>query len=415
MFRVFSAAILVAGLAAAQAFPLKSLRIEGNQRIEAARIVAASGLVLGAPVDKPQFDAARDKLIATAVFQSVGYEYNPSADKLGYDAVFRVAEQGSLYPYRFEDLAGDAQALREAVRKAEPMLGDTIPGTPELLARLARAVESVAGGPVAGFLSSDARDPAVVFRPTSGRKNVAEVQFTGNKVIDSGTLTRVFSASAVGTVFTETSLRERLDAGVRPLYEAKGRLRVSFPKVAIERHEKIDGLVVTISVDEGEEYKLGEITVRGTTSKLADLKKGELADMDAVEASLKQLYEKYKNDGYLYVSGKIDRTVDDAAHRVDLTVTLTPGAQYRFGKLSIKGLDIISEPQIRKVWGMEGKPFQPGYPEAFLKRLREEDVFDNLGKTKADTNIHEDTKLVDVELTFEGTPVDPKDVRPRRR
>ena len=102
MFRVFSAAMLVAGLAAAQAFPLKSLRIEGNQRIEAARIVAASGLVLGAPVDKPQFDAARDKLIATAVFQSVGYEYNPSADKLGYDAVFRVAEQGSLYPYRFE-------------------------------------------------------------------------------------------------------------------------------------------------------------------------------------------------------------------------------------------------------------------------------------------------------------------------
>jgi outer membrane translocation and assembly module TamA len=77
------------------------------------------------------------------------------------------------------------------------------------------------------------------------------------------------------------------------------------------------------------------------------------------------------------------------------------GAQYRFGKLEIKGLDLLTEPEIRKAWGqMEGRPYQPGYANAFLDRLRAEKVFDNLGKTLAEPHIDEASKVVDVTLTF---------------
>jgi outer membrane translocation and assembly module TamA len=73
------------------------------------------------------------------------------------------------------------------------------------------------------------------------------------------------------------------------------------------------------------------------------------------------------------------------------------------GNLEITGLDLTSEPAIRKVWGLKpGAPFQPEYPDAFLNNLREQGVFDNLGKTSAETHIDEKNYIVDVTLHFSG-------------
>jgi len=68
------------------------------------------------------------------------------------------------------------------------------------------------------------------------------------------------------------------------------------------------------------------------------------------------------------------------------------------------------------MWKIEsGQPFQDGYPEAFLNRVREDGIFDNLGKTRAETNIDEAMHIVDVTLYFSGagTPAKGKDGKRR--
>ena len=91
-----------------------------------------------------------------------------------------------------------------------------------------------------------------------------------------------------------------------------------------------------------------------------------------------------------------------------------PGDQYRFGSLDIRGLDLISEPEIRKMWGLKpGAPFVAGYPDYFLNAVREEGVFENLGDTKAEQKLNPETHTVDVTLYFKGTPM--KDQRRRKR
>src|SRR5437879_2752687 len=105
------------------AFPLETLRVQGNDRIPAERIVALTGLKIGQPVVKDDFDAARNRLLAAGAFESVGYEFKPSPDNMGYDGVFQVVEVSQLYPYRFEDLPASEDALRVALRKQEPLLG----------------------------------------------------------------------------------------------------------------------------------------------------------------------------------------------------------------------------------------------------------------------------------------------------
>jgi outer membrane protein insertion porin family len=84
------------------------------------------------------------------------------------------------------------------------------------------------------------------------------------------------------------------------------------------------------------------------------------------------------------------------------------------GKLTIVGLDLDGEAEMRRIWGMkEGRPFNPDYPQQFLKGVREQGLFDNLGETKANTKTNENDHSVDVTLTFGGAPPQPKGGRGR--
>jgi outer membrane translocation and assembly module TamA len=86
---------------------------------------------------------------------------------------------------------------------------------------------------------------------------------------------------------------------------------------------------------------------------------------------------------------------------VDLTVHVEEGPQFLFGKLIVEGLDIHGEAAIRKLWAMkEGKPFDADYPDYFLKRVQEDNIFENLTKTRASMKVDEETRLVDVTLSF---------------
>src|SRR5215471_9173897 len=120
---------------------LESLRVTGNREIPAERINAAAGLKIGSAVDQAAFDAARSRLMATGAFENAGYEYKPATDGRGYDGVIEVVEINQLFPYRFEDLSASEDALRGALRQAEPIFEDRIPATAPVLDRFTKALE----------------------------------------------------------------------------------------------------------------------------------------------------------------------------------------------------------------------------------------------------------------------------------
>lgn len=393
-------------------FPLETLTVQGNRRIPAEKIIAVSGLKIGAPVLKADFDAARARLLATGAFESVGCEFKPSASNTGYAGMIEVVEVEQLYPYRFEDLPVSDDTMRAALRKQESLLGDQIPGTKDVLDRYVNTVQQTVGPAVkvSGKLIADIGQYAIVFRPDVPRDHVAEVRFSGNEVVPSAALLRALSEVAIGTEFSDTTMRLMLDASVRPLYDARGRIRVSFPKIETERTLDYDGVIVKITVNEGPSYSLGAVRFAGVSSsdaaelkKIANLESKDVANFDEINAALDRIYPRFRNKGYLHISGHVDRAIDDQAHKVDVTLTIDPGEQFTMGKLEIAGLDLLTEPPIRKVWALKpGSPFEPDYPDAFLKDIRDQAVFENLGKTRAETNIDEKTHVVDVKLYFAG-------------
>ena len=212
-------------------FPLTNLTVQGNKRFTPAQIVGAAGLKIGQAVSKDNFDAARARLLDTGAFESVGYEFKPNAAKTGYDATFEVAEVALLYPYRFEDLPASDEALRAALAKQQILLGQVIPATREVLDRYEYVLTQALEGKVTvqGKLNYDlAGEPTILFRPAGERPRISEVHFTGNESVPATQLLNKFADVAIGTEFTEPAARRLLEASIRPLYEARGRLRVTF-------------------------------------------------------------------------------------------------------------------------------------------------------------------------------------------
>lgn len=405
---------------ASRTWPIETLRVEGNSNYTAQQILAVSGLKVGQPASEPQFEAARQRLLDTGAFETVGYRYDPSTSGKGFDARLMVAEIAQVYPVRFENLNAAPAELEKHLQSVDPLYNRKIPGTKQILERYAGALETYLAGKgqkekIVGVLTPDGPDLVAVFRPAGAPPVIAEVMFQGNQVLPTEALRLAISKVAIGSPYNESRMREILDLSVRPLYEARGRIRVAFPKVQAERAKDVSGLVVSVEVAEGESYNLGDVAISGTSApdeplrKAAAFKSGEMANFDEIRAGIDRIHQLMRGNGYMKVTSKVDRKIDEEKKVVDLAIRIEDGPQFTFGKLEVKGLDLHGEAAIRKLWALkEGRPFDAGYPDFFLNRVREDGIFDNLGKTKRDIKVDEANRTVDVVLTFGGDAPPPK-------
>jgi outer membrane protein insertion porin family len=407
-------------LAAPQKWPIDSLSVEGLKNYSQAQVLAVAGLKTGQLAGKADFEAARERLIKAGVFETVGYHFAPTAESKGYAAAFHVIEVEPVFPVRFEGLNAPDAEVRGWLTKKDPFFGGKMPATEALLKSDAASIQeylAAKGHPdtIEAKVVADAPDQfVIVFRPAAGAAKVAEVRFQGNTVIPSSVLLNTFGGIAYGTVYSEQAFRQMLDAGVRPLYDARGRVRVAFTKIETEKAKNVDGVVVTVTVDEGASYDLGEVHLEGASPvpakeliKSGGFKSGDMANFDDVNAGLDRMKKRLHREGYTRASFSVERHINDQKKIVDLTIGPDLGPQFLFGALTIEGLDLNGEAQIKKMWVLEpGKPFNADYPDYFLDQVREQGLFDDLGKTKSANKVDEETRTVDVTLTF-GASTEP--------
>jgi outer membrane protein assembly factor BamA len=136
-------------------------------------------------------------------------------------------------------------------------------------------------------------------------------------------------------------------------------------------------------------------------AEAAALESGKTADFRAVDAAVERIRKRLARRGYLKSEVEVVRNIHDAERTVDLTIQVRVGPQFTFGKLSVEGLDLDGEAEIRRLWALKaGAPFDAEYPEFFLRRVREDGIFDNLGKTRYEVQVHEAELRVDVTLYF---------------
>jgi outer membrane protein insertion porin family len=394
-------------------YTVETLTVEGNHVYTAEQILAVAGLHVGQKAGKDEFDAGREKLAATGAFDNVSYRFAPSKDGEGYDASFEVSEIGQLYPLRFEGLhATDAQ-LRAWLKQKDPLFGDKVPATKPVVDRYVAWISEFLAArgdheAVAGKLSAEGtEDLTLIFRPAKPPASVAHVIFTNTGDLPSGLLQTAMYGVAIGVQYSEPKFRQLLDNQIRPIYEAHGLVRVSFPKIETAPAKDVDGVSVTVRVEQGPVYNLASVRyVGGDFSRqelkdLSKLKPDQPVNFDDVTAAQVRFRDSLRRQGHLDASSQVKRDIHDTDHTLDLTILIDPGPLYTLGKVDMVGLDIVSDPEIRKMWGLAaGKPFNVEYPDHFLARVKEGGVFDNLKSTRAETKINPANHTVDVTLYF---------------
>ncbi len=399
----------------ARRWPVETLAVEGNRHFTTARILAVAGLKIGQMAGKEEFEAARDRLLATGMFETVGYRFAPGPAGKGYAASFQVVEVEPLYPVRFEDLEAPDSQVAAYLAERDPLFGNRIPGTAPLLERYARHIqaflaslgreESIIGKVTAG---SEPDRLFVLFRPARPPAAVALVSFTGNQAVPTRALREAISGVAVGTAYREERFRQLLDASVRPLYDARGLLRVAWTKITTEPAGDVDGLQVTVAIDEGGSFELAAVRIEGAEDfdnrellQAAKIKTGETANFNEIKEGAERVRKLLQRNGHMRAAAAVEREINDAEKTVSVAIKLEPGPRFTFRKLEIRGLDLHGEAAIRKLWAPKpGDAFNVDYPDFFLSRVRDDGVFDNLNKTRADTRIDEEERVVDVTLHF---------------
>ncbi len=328
--------------AASAKWPIENINVEGLHHYTRDQVLAASGLKLGQLAGRPEFEAARDRLLATGVFETVGYKFTAASSVKGYTATFQVAEIEQAYPVRFEDLHVSELEAEKALKAKDPLFSlDRLAATQPVLERHAKWLQEFLATKgitekVAGSVTlANPGEYMIVFHPDRPLPAVAHVRFRGNQVLNENLLWDTVASSAVGMPFTEDAFREMLYTALRPLYEARGRVRLAFPELRTEPATDVKGLTVTVIVDEGESYTLGKVTIAEETPvrpaellQAGDFKTGDVANFDLVNAGIERIRKTMLRAGYIQAQVTTTRKLDNEKKAVDLAVHVDAGPQF---------------------------------------------------------------------------------------
>ena len=420
---VFGVLLMVAALALpdradAQNYTFNSVSIEGNQRIEAATILTYAGIARGETVSAGDLNDAYQSILATGLFEDV--EVEPRGGTL----VIRVVEFPTINRIAFE---GNDQIKDEE-------LAGFIESQPRQVFSPTRAERDVAiineayeqNGRIAARVTpkvirrSDNRVD-LVFEVFEGKAvEVQRIGFIGNRAFSDRRLRRVLDSKQAGLfralIARDTFVEDRLEFDKQVLqdfYLSRGYVDFRVTGTNAELARERDGYFVTFNVQEGQQFRFGEIT---TVSEIAEVdadayqdvlkvRPGVVYSPTLVESSIARMERLGIKQGvnFLRVEPRIIRNDRDLT--LDLEFQLVRGPRVFVERIDIEGNTTTLDRVIRRQFDVvEGDPFNPRQVREAAERIRALRYFET-----ADVNAREGSRPdqvivdVDVEETTTGT------------
>ncbi|MCL4523284.1 MAG: hypothetical protein M1453_15250 [Acidobacteria bacterium] len=375
---------LLASPLAAQTAKLAQIKVSGSSRFPESLIAPASGLSIGDTISKDDIQAAANRLADLGPFTNVRYKFTSQADTVSVE--FTLADAPTI-PVLFDNftLFSDEE-LTQAIKDSVGLFDGTAPEQGSILDSMTDALQQflaqhgikavvertyLAGPGESGMLQR------FEIKGAAGLK-VGAVQFGDALAAESNKLA-VPLRDLIGKPFSRFSIGVFASEQVRPLYLARGHLRVQFgtPQARFTGNPTQplpDNVTVILPITPGPAYRWGGATWSGNTvfipQALVDFMgfaPDELADGMKVEAGWERVKKEYARHGYLDAAIDAEPALDDAAARVRYCVRVTEGIQYRMGRLVITGLSLTAERLLIAAWRIPaGEVFDKSYFDDFL-------------------------------------------------
>jgi len=173
---------------------------------------------------------------------------------------------------------------------------------------------------------------------------------------------------------------------IRDLYHENGYIAVTIGEPRIKLTEDQKGMVITIAISEGDQYKVNSVGVAGNAvypeaelMKLVKMKSKQTFDKSVLRSDITALSDKYSNNGYALVAVNPDIVPDKAKKLVTVVYRISEGQKYKMGKIDISGNIKTKDKVIRReVRVDEGATFNSAAVKRSYERLKNLNFFETI-------------------------------------
>lgn len=416
---------------------IESIEFRGLQALTEDTILFYLGLQPGQVLDEAKLNRNLKELWNRGLVDDVEVEAVPSGQ--GARLIITVQERPVLRSIDYQglkrisktDIQDKLSTQRIRVREGEPMSLGELHRVKALIEEMyaekgyrfaqARFTVEAADGP---------NEKRVTFTVDEGnRVRIADIQFEGNdvysdmrlqlamkKVKESGLITRMMKKD----IYDPAKLQEDLDK-VRDVYRAAGYKNVVIGEPEIEVRalkpnaanvaDQKRRMFITVPIDEGERWKLGEVTIEGneihsdqSLLRVFKSRPDSWLRSKMVDEGVKAIQDLYQNTGYIY--SRVEPELVEREGRVaDLVVHVTEGEQFKVGRIEFEGNERTQDKVLRRELRLyEGGVVNVAAVRNSVIKIKQLGYFDL--NEEDPVQIEPDVESKEVDLLFKGKEAD---------
>ncbi|MCZ0811008.1 MAG: outer membrane protein assembly factor BamA [Pseudomonadota bacterium] len=372
------------GNANAQSYRFNNVVVEGNQRIETGTILNYADIARGETVSAAKLNEAYQSILGSGLFESVTIE--PRGGQLyiqvaEYPTINRIAFEGNRR-MKDEDMRGFIDSEPRQVFSPSKAERDAATLT-EALAQNGRIAARVTPKIIR---RSDNRVD-LIFEIFEGRKiEVKRIGFVGNRAYSDRRLRRVIDSKQAGLlraiIERDTFVEDRIQFDRQLLtdfYNARGYVDFRVTGTNAELARGRDGYFVTFNIQEGQQFRFGEITTVSDRNDVEPepyhdvlkVREGVVYSPTLVEDSITRMERLAIKNGvdFLRVEPRITRNDRDLT--LDVEFALVRGPRVFVERIDIEGNTTTLDRVIRRQFDLvEGDPFNPRQIREAAERIR---------------------------------------------
>jgi outer membrane protein insertion porin family len=366
--------------------------VAGNERIAADTVRSISGIAPGTRVTPGQVNAAIQNLYNSGLFETV--DVRPEGGRL----VIEVVEHPTINLIRIE---GNKKLKDEALiglvqsksrRAFSPSVAET---DAQAIANAYAVTGRLAARVTPKIIRRSDNRVDLVFEVKEGRiTEIGRVTLLGNRKFSDRRLRRVLATKQIGIfrsiVKGDTYIEDRVAVDkqrLREFYSKRGYIDFQVQSTSAEFAKQRNSFQVTYNIQEGQQYKFGEISIISLESdidaedyqKLNTIKSGSTYIASQVDNVLERIDHQAASSGKNFVQSSPRIIRNDNDRTLDVEISIVRGPRLFVERIDIEGNSTTLDRVIRgKFKTVEGDTFNRREIKQATDRIRKTGFFKNV-------------------------------------
>ncbi|HDH05236.1 MAG TPA: outer membrane protein assembly factor BamA [Nitrospirae bacterium] len=396
MFFYMSLFLLNIPANSAEAAPLiKVIEIEGNRKISSSVISSKIKSEAGLPFSKNSVQDDIKRLYRIGYFDDIRVEIEPFEG--GIKLVYIFMEKPTIVSLDFQgNKEFETKDLKEKITITSGAIANLSLIT-DNVQKIISFYQSegywlVRVVPIIREIPEDAA--ALTFQVEEGPKvTIKKITIEGNKSLSVKEIKKVmktkerwlFSFLTGSGIYRKEQIRQDL-ARIRELYQSKGYIyvAVSEPKIRLSPDKK--KIFLTISISEGDQYKIGDIRIKGNKVfsdpelyNQIEITTGRIFNRSALRKDIDKIIDLYMDRGYARADVNPLIDVNTKEKIANITFSITEGGVFRIGRINITGNIKTRDKVVRREMRLdEGNIFSKKLIKRSYQRINNLNFFESV-------------------------------------